>query len=1028
MLRIRRDVLWLMTRGWVVTVLLSPLASGPSAGAEIDPVTSGRLAMRFIRDRDGLPQNTVHAVTLDRQGQLWVGTQDGAAVSNGRGWRVVDMPGRMQANFVRTILAARDGSLWFGTQGGGLHRLFGDRWETASLPCPDAGTVTVTALLETHEPPEIWAATLGCGVVRQTSEGWVAYDRGQGVPSDRVWGLHWGSPGGTEGPAVWAGTEGGVAVLDAESDRFVAGMGFPMVSANTFLEVPGSGGPELWVGTYGEGVYRRRAGKWSVLNEAGGLPSGFVTSLARHRKDGPVWVGTDGGGLAAVWEDRVEVVNVGSGLSSNAVYALFAAGAEEGGRSLWVGTRSGGLVQILEGRWMSYQPLPEAPSLPVLAVVPVSSERGGPAVWFGTDGGGLTHLHEGVWTTYDMGSGTLPSDTVQCVLETVGVDGKPVLWVGTRHGGVARRANGRWQTFDMSSGSLPNNMVQALAETRDEAGQHEVWVGTRSGLAVFKGDRWHRDVGGEELPHRSVQVLLSESRRPGEETVWIGTGAGVVQYSQGRFAAIEVPLHNASVQSLAVVEAPTGRRELWIGTDGGGVARLDLSAVPVALDSLSDEGTPPLPNNVVYQILQDRLGRVYLATNRGVARLRWRQEGDREFDVTTFTVEDGLLSNQGSRGAGAVDWLGRLWVGTVGGVAVLDPSREEEDHTAKPLILEAFTQGGEPSNVSSGDRLSRGRGRIVFDYALLSFFREGDTRYQTQLAPLEQRPNGWVRDARREVGPLPPDDYTFRVWGRDYAGNVTGPAEVSFTVLPRVWQTWWALGLYAMVLAGGIAALVRIRFRAHRRQQQALRQLVDARTRELKDANQVLNELSYLDPLTGIGNRRRFAERLDHEWRRALRARGPLSLIMIDIDFFKPFNDTNGHQKGDACLRAIAGALADGLPRAGDSVARYGGEEFAVILPLTDRDGAVTLAESLRQRIQALAIPHAASPIASVVTISCGVATVTPSPEIASSELTRLADESLYVAKHTGRNRTVAEHGAPRVADSAMGSSGTYPE
>jgi diguanylate cyclase (GGDEF)-like protein len=235
-----------------------------------------------------------------------------------------------------------------------------------------------------------------------------------------------------------------------------------------------------------------------------------------------------------------------------------------------------------------------------------------------------------------------------------------------------------------------------------------------------------------------------------------------------------------------------------------------------------------------------------------------------------------------------------------------------------------------------------------------------------------------------------------------------------FVVARAPWQTWWAYALYLVLAAGGVAGLVRVRLKAHRRHERELQGLVNARTRELEDANHMLNELSYLDPVTGIGNRRRFQERLDEEWRRAIRAGGVVSLVMVDIDFFKPYNDTFGHQQGDDCLRAIAAALADGLPRSGDAVARWGGEEFAIILPFTLREGAVRLAESLRVKVEGLSIPHPASSVAGVVTISCGVATLPATADVSPSELTRLADESLYVAKHTGRNRTAAEHGAPR--------------
>jgi len=166
-------------------------------------------------------------------------------------------------------------------------------------------------------------------------------------------------------------------------------------------------------------------------------------------------------------------------------------------------------------------------------------------------------------------------------------------------------------------------------------------------------------------------------------------------------------------------------------------------------------------------------------------------------------------------------------------------------------------------------------------------------------------------------------------------------------------------------------------------------------TRTARDSDSALAE---------IANRRRFDEFIDHEWRRALRNSSPLSMIMIDIDFFKAFNDTYGHQHGDDCLRRVAGALNVGLHRPGDLAARYGGEEFAVVLAGANRAGAVVVAETLRAKVEALAIPHAGSRVSDRITISLGVGTTVPAAESAPSALIAVADRALYHAKRVGRN------------------------
>lgn len=171
----------------------------------------------------------------------------------------------------------------------------------------------------------------------------------------------------------------------------------------------------------------------------------------------------------------------------------------------------------------------------------------------------------------------------------------------------------------------------------------------------------------------------------------------------------------------------------------------------------------------------------------------------------------------------------------------------------------------------------------------------------------------------------------------------------------------------------------------------------------LQESNKLLADLSRRDALTGVANRRKFEETLDSEWQRARRAGTPIALLMIDVDCFKSYNDTHGHQEGDEVLRRVAGSLRDGIRRAGDLVARFGGEEFAVLLPSTDLAHALQIAEMLRASVEALALPHAGSP-SGVVTISLGAASMIPADEDL-AELIARADAQLYEAKRGGRNR-----------------------
>ena len=193
------------------------------------------------------------------------------------------------------------------------------------------------------------------------------------------------------------------------------------------------------------------------------------------------------------------------------------------------------------------------------------------------------------------------------------------------------------------------------------------------------------------------------------------------------------------------------------------------------------------------------------------------------------------------------------------------------------------------------------------------------------------------------------------------------------------------------------------------------RELTETR-RQLEHRNRDLERISALDTLTQIANRGRFDAALRQEWRRCARDESPLSLVFCDIDYFKRFNDTYGHQAGDECLVRVAQAMDETLNRPADLVARYGGEEFIALLVDTEVEGARMLAERMRARVESLRIEHRASDVAPHLTVSLGVATVVPRPAIRPEDLVDLADRALYAAKEGGRNRVTTTDELPAVA------------
>ncbi len=199
---------------------------------------------------------------------------------------------------------------------------------------------------------------------------------------------------------------------------------------------------------------------------------------------------------------------------------------------------------------------------------------------------------------------------------------------------------------------------------------------------------------------------------------------------------------------------------------------------------------------------------------------------------------------------------------------------------------------------------------------------------------------------------------------------------------------------------------IKLKYEIERRKARE-RELIEV-TNQLTDLNEILSNLSLIDSLTGIANRRCFDDSLSQEWRRAVRHGGDLTLIMIDVDHFKRYNDSYGHQMGDKCLVDLTRTINLQLRRPGDMLARYGGEEFAIILPNTAAWQTDVLCSKIQKSIENLHIPHESSPSASYVTISMGVASTNPAEGFMdSARLLQAADEALYIAKAKGRNTFV---------------------
>jgi signal transduction histidine kinase/ligand-binding sensor domain-containing protein/DNA-binding response OmpR family regulator/HPt (histidine-containing phosphotransfer) domain-containing protein len=852
----------------LVAFLLLGLAGPLTRGAQ--PVASdvadlGRIRIRAYTDEDGLPMNGVRSLVFDRDGYLWAGTQDGLARYNGREWQTVDLPNRTRSTWVFDILAASDGSLWFGTYGGGLARLRDGRWTvhdtTTGLPSNE-----VRALLETTSADgtlTLWAGTTaGLARIALSGDGpWKIYDKTSGLPNDAVWSLLESRCAVADGgsPTLCVGTDGGLArMTDPEGGRWSVsdstsaggashgGAALPDDRVRSLLETQGEDGSStLWVGTMG-GLAQLSAGTWTSHTAKSGLPGDAVFSLAETRAvDGTraLWAGT-ADGLARMTlpgDGQWTVYTSKSGLPNNWVRCLLENRGNDGTHALWIGTNGGGLARLQMGHWTVYDTTSGGaagglPDSDVCSLMETHGDDGTHALWIGTSGG-LARLEGGRWTVYDTSSG-LPNNTVLTLLETRDEDGTRTLWVGTR-GGLARLAGGRWTVYDTKSG-LPGNSINGLRETRADDGATALWVGTENGLARLEAGRWTVYDTSSGLPHNIIRDVIETRSSDGTSTLWVGTYGGVARFERGQWRVYNSAngLPNDQASRLLATKNEDGHDMLWVGTHGG-LARLDLNDEDAGWTTFTDRTTPALPNHTVYGIREDSRGRIYVSTNKGVARLTRRTptpDDPADTSIRTFTTDDGLPALECNGGASMVDSRGRLWFGTVAGAAMFDPSLEIDDREPKPLVFERTLVNGTESALSSDAALAYDENNLIFGYSLLSYFREADTRYRSQLVGYDASPSEWTPEYRRTYTNLPEGDYTFTVWGKDAAGNVSGPVRLPFRIRPALWRTWGAYLLY-LVAGGGLLYLgVQYRVRSLRVRQRELEATIAARTAELEIA------------------------------------------------------------------------------------------------------------------------------------------------------------------------------------------------
>jgi diguanylate cyclase (GGDEF)-like protein len=972
------------------SVLLAAASIAAPRAQALDP---GKAITQYGHDvwgvDQGLPQNSVQTILQSHDGYLWLGTEEGLVRFDGVRFLVFDRrttPG-FTDNYISALLEDAQGVIWIGTRQGGVLR-YSDG-EFRAWMKKDGLPNDFVRCLALDRRGRVWLGT-DAGLARWTGEGFERFTTREGLSSDAVRSICEDRNGD-----LWIGTRGG-GVVRYHQGAFTAYKKTDGLASDDVWSTLAARDGTVWIGTAGGGLSHFSGDRFTTIPAGEGQRSAFIAALLEDRA-GNLWVGADGGGVARLSSGRWTTYTARDGLSNDFVQAFL----EDREGNLWIGTQGGGLNRLVDRSFTLYS---TREGLSRDAVWSISEDRAG-AMWIGTLGGGLNRLDERGVRVFMPRDG-LPSDAVWSTLQAS--DGS--LWIGTRGAGLARWKDGVFTRFGTAQG-LPGDVVLSLLE--DHRGT--LWIGTSAGLAHWTGRQFEVWSVRDGLPNASV-LSLAESHN-GE--IWIGTRGGLSRLSDDKVKSWTTALGLSNDTVYDIHEDASG--ELWCGTAGGGIDRIGTGSIRSygSGDGLFDD--------VVYRILEDGQGNFWMSCNRGIFRVsrrdfdRYDHKEIRAIPSIAYSRADGLRNPECNGGFQPAGWRardGRLWFPTIAGAAVVDPAHLRVNTSAPPVVLEALLVDGKPWPARSGIRVPPGKGNLELHYTALSFVAPERVAFRYRLEGLD---NDWVDAGRRRVAyypHLPSGKYTFRVTACNDSGVwAAQPVSLAFIVEPRFYQTVWFFLLCAIALAlGGEGAYV---LRVHRlkARQKELEDLVAERTRQLAEANQVLERLSLADPLTGAANRRQFERVLEFERRRSERTGAPLALLMIDIDEFKVLNDAFGHLVGDECLKHVADELMASVRGAGDLVARYGGEEFAVILAGTDGNGALILAERIRARVEALAIPLDPNRPGRRLTISIGVAGSRTVEQLSAESLVAAADQALYRAKQGGRNRV--ERGEPREASEA---------
>ncbi len=945
------------------------------------------MAFEHLGVRNGLSQNTVLDVMQDSQGFIWVATENGLNRYDGQGFRVYfrepHVAGGLPSDYIWEIQEDLQGDLWLATDDAGVVRW--DRKTDSFVSYLDEAGFEENELrrrvqaLYIASDGSIWVGSVGGGVYVLSPQGKKIAEYGyvpgmtSGLTSNNVVAI-------AEDPSgdMWVGTQSGLLRISSASGEVVSistlsdaanGLGNVAISSLLFDQED-----HLWVGTYEHGVY-----ELSLKNPGETLRHYHTRAKGNHAishnyirdlledSAGNIWLATQRGISVIATDGEVQRQSFHDpannlSVANDYIMALY----EDRGGLIWVGTRGGGI-----SRWnpRSLALGPRTPSWLSGTHVMAFAQAPDDGVLMATMGLGVVRLdNQGRRLgLLDAASGyaDIPDKQVMSLL----TDRHGNVWVGTfanslycleRETGVLRH----YPAVDGASDAIGAPGIMSIAE--DEAGG--IWVGTFTGGVAFIDPLTKKvtRVGTE-----SLQPELFNSRATAIVTapngeVWVGTdGHGLFRLNQVR-GTIERfkndPKRVGSLPSNKIYALHVDfDGNVWIGTAGYGLVRLDRRSLDRKQPTFSSITVADgLSSNVIYGIQLDESGDFWLSSNNGLARIdpKTRQ-------IRLFHTDHGLFGEEFNFGAQYRAADGKIYFGGAGGFNIIDPVAARSDGAPSHVLLTSIsTIGAEaqehlPAYLLREIRLPYNVDAISLEYAVMDFVAPSTNQYSTRLVGFDRdwsEPSGRSRTTYTN---LDAGDYVFQVRGSNSDGIWSAvPYELKISVLPAPWATWWAYGLYLAAVGGLLWLFLHLRFQEQERRAR-------------------LNQLVYYDVVTGMPNRELFVQRADESFRRAEEKNQGFAILSLQVRMPQPLLAALGRQGHDDALRAVSTKLArivhaEASARGRRDLARVDADEFAVSLRAVRaaEAGEQLASQILREMSESLVVGSHSVPL----TLSIGIA------------------------------------------------------